>query len=147
MVGVTATAQARLGETPDQLVKRYGEPLSQVKQAADGTAIALVFANFQKSGFEIEVTLSNGVSVAESFRKLNGDILTLNEVRTLLADNAQGRAWEAPVFIKDQKRWVSDDGTVATLTGSRILNLTSIELLNQEAQAKKVERAPSLEGF
>ena len=36
IVSVTATAQARLGETPDQLVARYGQPLSEDDQKGGG---------------------------------------------------------------------------------------------------------------
>ncbi len=147
IVGVTAPALARLGETGDQIVARYGQPLSEIDQKAEGAKLALVFLTFQKNGFEVDVTLSDGNSVAESFRKINGEALTLGEVRTLLTDNTQGFGWEAPVVVEDQKKWTRDDGAVATLTGGRILNIASKQLLVEKAVAKKLERQPSLDGF
>ena len=106
---MTATAQARLGETADQLVARYGQPLSEVDQKSDGTKLALAFVVFQKGGFEVDVTLSDGKSVAELFKKLNGDPLTLTEVRTLLTVNAQGREWGPPQMGQSGKWWTRDD--------------------------------------
>ncbi len=147
IISITAPALARLGETGDQIVTRYGQPLSEIDQKAEGAKLALVFITFQKNGFEVDVTLSDGASVAESFRKLNGEALSIGEVRTLLNSNAQGYGWEAPVEAEDQKKWTRDDGAVATLTGGRILNLASKQLLVQKSVAKKLEHQPSLEGF
>ena len=84
IVSVTATAQARLGETADQLVARYGDSLSQTDQKAEGDKIASSKVVFQKGGFQIDVTFSDGISVAESFKKLNGAALTAEEVQTCL---------------------------------------------------------------
>lgn len=146
-LSITAPAFARLGETGDQIVARYGQPLSEIDQKAEGAKLALVFLTFQKNGFEVDVTLSDGASVAESFRKLNGEALTVGEVRTLLTNNGQGYGWEAPIGAEDQKKWTRDDGAVATLTGGRILNIASKQLLVEKAVAKKLEHQPSLEGF
>lgn len=146
-ISVTATAWARLGETADQLVARYGQPLSEIDQKAEGSNPALSFVSFQKNGFQINVTLSNGSSAAESFKKLNGDPLTIGEVRALLTDNSQGYEWEAPQVMAEGKRWGRDDGAVATLIGGQIFNISSKELLVEKAVAKKLERQPSLEGF
>jgi hypothetical protein len=147
VVSITAPAFARLGESGDEIVARYGQPLSQIDQKAEGAKLALTFLTFQKSGFEVDVTLSGGTSVSESFRKINGEALTIAEVRTLLNSNTQGFGWEAPLVVEDQKKWTRDDGAVATLTGGRILNLASKELLAEKSEAKKLEHQPSLEGF
>ena len=77
VLAVTATAQARLGETPDQLVARYGQPLSEADQKAEGIKVALAAVVFQKGGFEIDVTVVDGVSVQEVFKKINNQPLTL----------------------------------------------------------------------
>ncbi len=147
VIGVTATAQARLGETADQLVARYGQPLSEVDQKSDGTKLALAFVVFQKGGFEVDVTLSDGKSVAELFKKLNGDPLTLTEVRTLLTVNAQGREWGPPQMGQSGKWWTRDDNATATLGQDGSLTIRSSELVVKEETAKKLEHAPSLDGF
>ncbi|MCE0522490.1 MAG: hypothetical protein LV480_06225 [Methylacidiphilales bacterium] len=147
IVSVTATARARLGETADQLAARYGQPLSEIDQKAEGGKLPLALVTFQKNGFQINATLSDGVSVSESFKKVNGEALTLGEVRTLLTDNSEGSGWEAPLVIDQQKKWTRDDGAEALLTGNRILTITTKDFLVAKATAKKLEQAPSLDGF
>ena len=144
---LTATAWARLGENADQLVARYDQPLSEVDVKGGGEKIPLVEAVFQKNGIEIDVTLSDGVSVSESFKKLNGEALTVGEIRVLLGANSQGYGWEAPQIVEGQKTWSRDDGAVATLTGGLVLNITSRDLMYKQALARKLASHPSLQGF
>jgi len=147
IVSVTATAQARLGETADQLVARYGDSLSQTDQKAEGDKIASSKVVFQKGGFQIDVTFSDGISVAESFKKLNGAALTAEEVQTLLNANSQGHGWEAPRMVQGGKLWTRDDSATAQLAQDGSLTIKSKELISKETVAKKVEHAPTLDGF
>jgi hypothetical protein len=144
---LAGTAQARLGENADELVLRYGQPLSENDQKGEGDKIALADVVFQKGGFQINATIVQGVSVAESFRKLNGEPLTINEVRTLLGDNTQGHEWEAPQTVDGEKLWIRDDAASARLNRDGSLTIKSRELVSRETMAKKLEHAPSLEGF
>ena len=146
-VSVTAPAWARLGETGDAVVARYGQPLSEFDQKAEDGKVPLVKLTFQKNGYEIEVSLSNGFSVAESFKKMNGNVITTQEARTLLAANGQGQQWEAPQTTDNVKRWVRDDGAVASLTDCRVLYITTKQLMDAESMAAKVTEKPSLQGF
>jgi len=148
VVVVTANAQARLGETPDQLVARYGQPLSEADQKAEGIKVAQAAVVFQKGGFEIDVTVVDGVSVQEIFKKINNQPLTLGEVRTLLNANAQGLDWEAPVItLGGGKLWKRDDNATALAGSDGSLIIKSRTLAVKEAVAKKEEKTPSLEGF
>jgi hypothetical protein len=147
IVSVTATAQARLGETADQLATRYGQPLKETDQKGEGDKIALADVVFQKGGFEIDVTISDGISVSESYKKLNGDALTVEEVRILLSANSQGHGWEAPRMVQGEKLWARDDSATAKLAQDGSLTIRSKELVSKETAAKKLERRPSLEGF
>jgi hypothetical protein len=147
IVGVTATAQARLGETPDQLVARYGQPLTEVDQKPEGSKVALANVVFQKGGFEIDVSVNDGVSVQETFKKLNGQPLTLGEVRTLLNANAQGYGWEAPAVMPQGRVWKRDDGATATAAEDGSLTIKTREIIVKENTAKKEEQAPTLQGF
>ena len=144
---ITATAHARLGETPDQLVTRYGQPLSEVDQKAENGKVAMASVVFQKGGFEINVAVTEGVSVQETFKKLNGQPMTLGEVRTLLNSNGQGFGWEAPQNLTDEKVWKRDDGATATVGPDGSLTIKTKELIVKETVAKKLENSPSLEGF
>jgi len=141
-------AQARLGETADQLVQRYGQPLSENDQKGQGDKIALADVVFQKGGFQIKVTVIDGISVAEAFEKINGQPLMIGEVRTLLADNSQGHEWEAPQTVDAGKLWVRDDNAtaVANQDGTRLI-IKSRELVARETMAKRLETRPSLDGF
>jgi len=148
IVSVTATAWARLGENADQLVARYGQPLSETDQKGEGTKIPLADVVFQKGGFQVEVTLTDGISVAESFKKINGEALTLGEIRTLLSVNSQGYGWEAPQIVQGEKLWSRDDNATAQLAqDGTSLTLRSKVLMSAQATAKKLEAKPSLEGF
>ncbi len=147
IVSVTATARARLGETADQLVARYGQPLKEDDQKGENGKIPLANVVFQKGGFEINVTLVDGISVSESFKKLNGDPLNLGEIRTLLTASSQGYGWEAPRVIEGEKWWTRDDNATARLARDGSFTIKSRELVHKEAAAKRLERAPSLDGF
>ena len=147
IVTVSATAQARLGETPDQLVARYGQPLNEVDQKPDGAKIPLARVSFQKGGFEITVTITNGLSVQEIFKKLNGEPITVPEARILLNANAQGLEWNAPRQTSDALIWTRDDNAVAQLSSDGSMIIRSRELAVQEAVAKHLEQRPTLEGF
>jgi hypothetical protein len=146
VAGLTTTAWARLGETADQLVARYGQPLKETDQKGEGDKIASADVVFQKGGFRIEVTLVDGISVAEMFNKINGNGLSLGEIGTLLNDNSQGYGWEAPQVIEEQRKWMRDDGAVASLAQG-FLTIKSKELIAKETTAKKLEARPSLDGF
>ncbi|HUB68617.1 MAG TPA: hypothetical protein VL981_14120 [Candidatus Methylacidiphilales bacterium] len=147
IIGAISPVWARLGENTDQLIARYGTPLASHEQARQATNPSLTFLLFQRTGYEIRVSLSRGFSVAESFKKLNGAPLSTRECRILLADNAQGYPWEAPQVISGQVKWTRDDGTTAVLTGGRILDITSQFLLARETNEQNFEDEPSLSGF
>lgn len=147
IVSVTTTARARLGENADQLIARYGQSLSETDQKGEGAKIPLAYVVFQKGGFQIDVTLVDGISVAESFKKLNGEALTIGEVRTLLDANSQGSGWEPPRMVQGEKLWIRDDNATAKLAQDGSLTIKSRELMHKEAVAKKLEARPSLEGF
>ena len=140
-------AHARLGETADELVMRYGQPLKEADQKAEGDKIPLANVAFQRGGFQIEVTITNGVSVQEHFHKLNGQPIDTDEVRTLLAANAQGRTWLAPQTMNGERTWMRDDATMAKLSADGTLTIALPALNAQEAVAKKLTEKPSLQGF
>jgi hypothetical protein len=143
----TIAGQARIGEDNAQLAERYGSPLSHSMQKRGPGQIGLVLEAFQHNGIQVDVSLLGGVSVEETFHKLNGDPFLPEEINALLADNSQGRDWEAPVHQGGQTKWTRDDGSVATLAGNHVLRVTSIGLINAETQAGEFEVAPSVQGF
>ncbi len=143
----TTGAQARLGETPDQLVARYGQPLNEADQKADGAKIPLAAVTFQKNGFQIDVTITEGVSSQEIFKKINGQSMTVSEARVLLAANAQGREWGPQQKGGGEFIWIRDDNAVARLATDGSMIIRSHQLTAEEAIAKKLEQKPTLDGF
>jgi hypothetical protein len=147
LAGLAAPAWARLGEGADQIADRYGIVLTkEIEKPAPGRIAALV-ETFQKNGFSITVTLINGASAAESFKKLNGSSFSSEEQQTLLAANADSHSWQAPQNVNGRKQWTRDDGSVATLSGGTVLTIISADMLAAESQAKQLESSPSLQGF
>jgi hypothetical protein len=147
LLGVTATAQARLGESAAQLVARYGQPLKEDDQKASGDQIALSQVVFQKGGIRIYVTITNGISAAENYRKINGEPFTIPEITLLLNANTQGYGWEAPQDINGEKVWTRDDRATAFLAADGTFTLKSPELTAAEVTAKKEAVHPTLDGF
>jgi hypothetical protein len=147
VVTLAGSAHARLGETADQLEQRYGQPLSENDQKGEGDKVALAEVVFQKGGFQVNVTVVDGISVEETFKKINGQALSVQEIRTLLNANAQGREWDAPQVVKGDRLWARDDNAVARENQDGSLTIKSRELAAKESVAKKLEHAPSLDGF
>jgi hypothetical protein len=147
IVTTTCGAFARIGETPDQLVARYGQPLNETDQKAEGAKISLARVTFQKGGYQIDVTISGGLSAQETFKKLNGQAITVDEARLLLNANAQGLEWSAPEKKADAMTWTRDDNAVAQLSNDGSLIIRSRQLTAEEITAKRLEQHPSLEGF
>ncbi len=140
-------AQARIGETPDQLVARYGQPLNETDQKAEGAKIPLARVSFQKGGYQIDVTITDGLSVQEIFKKLNNKPLTIEEARILLSANAQGMNWSAPQKSEEATIWTRDDNAVAQLSGDGSMIIRSRALSAEQEAAKHLEEHPSLDGF
>jgi hypothetical protein len=147
IVSVTVAAHARLGENPDQLVARYGQPLNEADQKAEGDKVAASDVIFQKGGIQITVTVTNGLSVSETFKKLNGRSFSTGEVQILLNANSEGRGWEAPRTTQGDKLWTRDDGAMARLSKDGTFVIKSKDLMNMQETAKKLEHQPSLDGF
>jgi hypothetical protein len=141
IVSLTGPAWARLGETEDQLIARYGDPTNKGSGGPVGEKTSWI--HFKKSGFDIEVILFNGVSSQEHITNSQGDGMTTQEIKTLLDANAQGHAWKE---LSGGQNWQRDDGALASINGSGLL-FQSKELIDAEAAAYKAAHARSLEGF
>ena len=70
LLGLSGSAEARIGETLDQLKARYGEGKPSTKIRVPGTERY----DFKKDGFTIDVSFRDGKSVAEYFHRDAGKI-------------------------------------------------------------------------
>lgn len=90
-LALAAPGHARVGETMEELKKRYGHPLD-VEGAPEAPTSRW---RFQDRQYVIHVTMRKNRSVSEELTRRDGRDFTLEEVRTLLADgSAPGAAWE-----------------------------------------------------
>jgi hypothetical protein len=80
------TAFARIGETTEQLTKRYGHP---VEKSHDNGESRL----YSFRGFTILVGLDQGISQCEVYQKMDHSRMSEAEIRGLLDANVSNSAW------------------------------------------------------
>jgi hypothetical protein len=159
LLGFAASAKARLGETMDQLVVRYGVG---AKAGAPSANLPVSVFEFHKQNWTITVWVMNGISVGERLQKAGGP--TADDISTLLTLNAEGHTWKesvpdrtwlqtlVPALGTVSKAWVRDDGAYA-FTPSPLpycLTIKAKALVDAEAAddaAKKKAGESSLKGF
>src|ERR1044072_6953661 len=83
---LSTSAFARIGETLEQLNKRYGHP----SQASRGNE---VYRRYTFRGFSILVALDQGVSQCEVYEKGDGSRMSEGEILGLLEANAAKSPW------------------------------------------------------
>jgi hypothetical protein len=144
VISLTAPAWARLGETEQELIARYGKELGKEIVAGGGEQISKEIIQFKKSGFDIRIELFNGVSAFERISNALGDALSDQEIKTLLDANAQGHIWSST----GEHKWQRDDGVAtAEIEGAHISKVTSKNMVEAEQAAHKAAHTHSLEGF
>jgi len=84
----TVFAQARIGETQDEITKRYGDGHKDGDTRLPGTERF----TYTKDNFFVEVMFSAGKSVMEVFHR-NDTTITDGDIKAFLSVNADGHAW------------------------------------------------------
>jgi hypothetical protein len=144
LFGTASIAQARLGETPEQIAARFGktEPLLSAPSSGPWTGLHVQF--FKKQGFEIQVLLAN-VSVGETY-DASGK-LTENQIQALLAANCENHEWKEFQW-NGNRYWDRDDGAKAQLVNNEF-TFKSKFLADKEETWKtgQIPKPPSVEGF
>jgi hypothetical protein len=140
-------AEARIGETREQCVARYGAPVSRSNQPSH-------VASFFRSGFQIDVEFHNGKAESLAFAKSaekarTGEQISETELKLLLEANAGGQEWEKMEVVSMDSQWATKDRTrVASYSPIRkVLFVATAECIRRGAEAKKSEEAKSLKGF
>jgi hypothetical protein len=85
-LGVSASAFARIGETAEQVDKRYGAPLETTKNNGESR-------RYSFRGFTVVVYFERGISQCEVYQKKDNSRMTEAEIRGLLGANAGGSPW------------------------------------------------------
>jgi len=138
------TAYARLGETEDQLVARFGQSSLKTNGPLGP------YFEFTKTGFVIKISLVNNHSGWEIYEKNTGDAITNEEQKQLLEINSLDKKWAltSPSNAAD-KTWMKEDGSTAIRSdmGSSKIEFKSKECIDAEAAGYKKAHYSSTEGF
>lgn len=144
---LAVAAQARIGETPQQCVERYGQALQTDVQ--DQSCI------FAKNGLHIMTNFYQGVCESIHFlkQKEEGEFQRKNftevEVQALLEANGKGRSWKPEKGGIGVQGYVCDDGqTVAVWDKlNRYFRIVTIAQTQRDKAAKAAKEKKNLEGF
>ena len=110
-------ARARLGETPEQLTNRFGQPTGRSDENITSQGRVYKIGDnygFEQEDWRIRSVIIDGRCAKISYTK-SGE-WTEDQIRTVLAGSAQGDTWmlvSKPAYMKFQRRWTRSDKAVA----------------------------------
>lgn len=131
---------ARIGETPEQLVARYGKS----KPSKDASELS-----FEKNGLVIFATLWDGVCHSIRFLSVKpgeeaGRQLTRDEIQLLLTANSGGVEW----FENKKNSWISVDAKrSAFIFSDGALCIVTADFIAHEIASRKKESPERTDGF
>jgi hypothetical protein len=142
----TLSARARLGETEDQIISRFGTPADAPK--FEGDLPGVTYKLFSKQNFNIYVGLIDGKSAYECYQTDSGVDNAL--IRQLLDIESEGHKWGRPQKWSDWNSGrIRDDGAVAYVWKSAFI-AESKEFAEMESARRKETadaRKPRVDGF
>lgn len=100
---------ARIGESEDQSVTRYGQPdqASAEEFTQDGHRVKE--ESFHKGAYRIEVTFLDGKACILYFYKDAGSAINYADEKAILEANSEGVGWTPS---KERDRWDSSNGKI-----------------------------------
>jgi hypothetical protein len=139
---IVAPASARLGETLDECVARYGPMIERRAPKVPSTSDPEVMV-FSKAGITVTVEFRQGKAWHLTFRKtgLNGI-----EVEAIIMANAGPGLWGSPLKTRDKEYRMSDDKKRLAVinwdrkgvAGSVVIMSRDFAAANQEEKSKRV---------
>ena len=142
---LTVTASARIGETPEECVKRYGKPTKIVKERNQ--------LLFKKAGFLISVQFLSGKAGSVFYVKSKTDVLdrpleiSPNERQILLKSNAAA-GWEKSESSIIDEVWINTKNRLsATYNTENILVVISLEKARANKKKRESKEEEGLKGF
>ena len=144
---LVAPAFARIGETEQQIEKRYGK--STLTVSTGNEPLQKVY---QSSGLNITVTYLDGVSQREIFTKQDGSELSKNEIAILLEANTAGSKWiEDPTAtsLAGMQGWKLElGGRTAAFSRDKTRLVITTDLVQKVFNQRKAEdEKEKLKGF
>lgn len=141
LIGLVTPVFARIGETEDQLLKRFGEPTSRSRQIhrAQGRSYDLgPTLDFKQEDWRISCDLIDGRCARIVYVKTNQ--WTEAHFQTVLNANTQGGTWtemSKPGITAMLRQWKRSDGGVARWSiGSMTITVPAYERAVAVAEAK-----------
>lgn len=110
---------ADLGETIDQMILRYGNPIPEKSYYVDHPDEPVGYL-FVKNPYVITANFRNGVVSSEVISKKDHSSFSDAEIANLLNNNSlANQAWTGPIMLYKAKRWTRGDGAIVTYAFGR----------------------------
>lgn len=138
--------RARLGETEDQCIARYGTPIQVANPCEQGVHYQGLI--FKKNNYNIVIYILSGRCGLLLIQKMDKSQLSDDEIQTLLDDNSEGHDWQKMNEDSTFRHWIRDDGAQAKYALlDHDLTLMSKAFLIAEKAREKAEDDNKLKGF
>lgn len=100
------SAFARIGETPEECIKRYGEPESKLGEPGEDS---IFYMTFDTGDFKINVSFLNGKAGLICYGKSRGGELSLSDIEHFLkVNNLNGQWKETTGKFSVKRNWESE---------------------------------------
>jgi hypothetical protein len=135
LLGVANICQARIGDTLDQTIERYGKP---VHKAASNE-----FVMFKEGSYYVTVHFHDGKTDAINYVKAGSDtsakrVFSDAEIEMLLKINGNGQTWKGSPAKAGIQEWKTEDGKfLAVCSESKSLVIKTADYLKRLEEAAK----------
>jgi len=133
---IIGTAQARIGDTEEQIRTRYGNPITVLPSRPSDAGLTKCYSS---DGFSIAVTYLHGHSVREMFARSDNSMITKTEIERLINGHAGASSEEVQHMVGPEnvtasvQLWRSaDQGSRVAIYDSRTraLFITTQQFIN-----------------
>jgi len=140
LLGVANICQARIGDTLEEAIERYGKPVH--KASADE------FAMFKEASYYITAHFHDGKTDAITYMKAGSESSTEgafsdDEIEMLLKINGSGQRWERSKAKGGLQGWKTEDRKFqAVYSESKFLVITTAGYVKRLQEAAKKRKRP-----
>ena len=141
LLGVANICQARIGDTLEEAIERYGKPVH--KASADE------FAMFKEASYYITAHFRDGETDAITYVKAGSESSTKgafsdDEIEMLLKINGSGQKWERSKAKASLQEWKTEDRKFqAVYSESKFLVITTAGYVKRLQDAAKKRKRPA----
>lgn len=138
-VMLSSTVWARIGETLEECVERYGDPIES--PTPDKSLQGAVRVPFLSSGIIRDVTFWRGKAAEISFHNEDNSTISKAQSEILLEDNAGSSTWTKVAEDLDSRRWQTLNGErrayLSKASSSSSLSIRTAEFLDAMIASSK----------